>query len=249
MTDNDEFVAWVRWRGPYRTKRAWETAAKEFDASNDRVRLYLAIGRWKLLSIAFSRPLYLGLNARDSDQSTLADRIKKHINPQEARAKKHYQISGLLNEYWLGEVMTRWHVCQERHENADNKLGRIDTASKGLTADIEKSLIFCLAPIINDVHVKNPPHEFSFQIINEAVIESKWRRLLRIRTRFEQLVCNFYRYARPENELIYEDISISMRKKKAIENIKKSRAGRTPPEAKYEEPFAYRIFEGKKFSG
>ena len=223
----ENFSAWVKWHGPYRSKRAWEKAALGL-STNDRVRLYMALGRWKMLSIANSRPLYIGLNSKDSE-GDVAGRLQKHIDPSQAGESSHYKISGLLNEYWLGEVLTRWH-CDDSHH-------------QGVTKDIETALIFSIAPIINTNGVKNAP-EYGFQIVNEIARKSWWRHI--IKSRFEHLVFSLYKYDPVDGAFTVGDISTSRRKQQKVASIEAARMNRVAPKTKHKNPIAYRIFGAEK---
>lgn len=240
----DDFAAWIRWHGPYRTKAAWQEAANVLQNGNDRVRLYFAIGRWKFFSIAFSRPLYIGLNAKDSQNSDIAGRLVKHT--KKSKDEKHYKISGMLNEYWLGEIMTRWHYCQDESGNRVEHPHKIDTDKNGLTSDVEQGLIFCLAPIINERHVEKPPSDFSFQIINEINSRSLLRKLFK--TRFEQMVCGLYRYDKKQDVLICGDIKAPEKRKLPVGSITSARRKRKKPSEVFKNPFAYRVFGEKIIS-
>lgn len=141
--------------------------------------------------------------------------------------------------------MTRWHYCRS---NNDSGLGcgrEIDTCTNGLTADVEKALIFSIAPIINKLHVKNPPANFGFQIINEIASKSLFRKLFK--TRFESIVCNLYRL---ENDtLTYGDIKLSDRKTAKVDKIRKLREDRLPPSVEYKKILKYRVFGAGEASG
>lgn len=187
----------------------------------------MAIGRWKMMSVANSRPLYIGLNSKDSE-GDVAGRLQKHINPLQAGESSHYKVTGLLNEYWLGEVLTRWHCNDSNHQ--------------GVTKDIETALIFSIAPIINTNGVKNAPN-FGFQIINEIAKKRWWRNI--IKSRFEQLVFSLYKYDAEDGEFTIGDISTSRRKKQTVASIEASRAKRIAPKRKHKNPVAYRIFGAK----
>lgn len=244
LFDGSNLSAWVKWYGPYRSKRAWERAAQEHIKKNN-FTLYLAIGRWRMFSMAFTRPLYLGLKSKDRND-TVDVRLEKHRTGVEENRTSvpHKKITGFMNEYWLGEIQTRWHQVQYTDEITRQQKFN-DTSHKGMTSDIEKALIFCINPILNTSEVKVGPN-FDFQIINE--VEKTGFFSQGFRTAFERKVFGLYKYehqkkgnGKYEKRLILGEVTKPrISKIRRVEEIEKTRESRTGP--KDYGPFCYRIF-------
>ena len=242
--DGSSLSVWIKWYGPYRSKKAWEKAAKAHQ-NKDNFTLYLALGRWKTFSLAFTRALYLGLKSKDRNR-TVDVRLKKHSSgiEEDGKAVPHKKITGLMNEYWLGEIQTRWYHVKYTPE-IEQKKNYNDTKTKGITSDVEKALIFCLNPILNTDEVTSGPN-FEFQIINEAVKTSRISQIFQ--SSFERLVFGLYKYeyrrnyeGKLERLLTYGELrKPKVSKVRMVEKIEKNREGRKSP-ADYG-PLCYRIF-------
>jgi hypothetical protein len=157
------------------------------------MRLYLAIGRAKLFSIKGSQLLYVGLNSRDSNlrlHEEISNKLKEKL------------LVGLLNEYWLGELLTQW--------AAD------DTQTSGLTRYTEKALIYALDPLENLTGQETPP-PFSFRVVNIPYLRNRHRPLVRLfrncfPTRFQSLVPCYVEYDEHEGLLLHGTLKLKARK-------------------------------------
>ncbi len=180
-------MSWVRWHGPYNSFDEWIEAAEKYH-DNERVRLYMALGKKRWFSILDQPKVqYIGLNARDSN-------LKLHKEMEDKKNSKGKTFGAAFNEFWVGELISDWDkVAKSRSttEGCDAESVEIDTPNNGLTKNTEKSLIFALKPEQDDKDQFAPP-AFSFRIINQVCTNDKHTK--RIIRRFQNLIPDYIEY-------------------------------------------------------
>lgn len=193
----DYFTSWVRWHGPFRSVDDWVDAARD-EASNERMRLYVAIGRAKRISVKASQILYVGMNGKRSE-NPLHDEIK---------SKRAKQFRGLFNEFWLGELLSQF--------------ASEDSDKGGLSKNTERALIYALNPLQNLSGYLTPP-DFSFRVVNILALRQS-RRLFR--TRFERLIPSYIELDLERRSLFCGTITLKVRDRWEIERLERERSKR-----------------------